>query len=96
MSEGHVEMLNVERKSRICTFEIQYKVFSCSTKDNLMENLTASCNAGCHCSKNQYNPVCGSDNVLYFSSCYAGCTGMKMDDGVEVCLASLLVLVVSI
>ncbi len=35
-----------------------------------------ACNANCSCtaSKADYRPVCGSDNVTYFSACYAGCT----------------------
>ncbi|XP_033640416.1 solute carrier organic anion transporter family member 4A1-like [Asterias rubens] len=35
-------------------------------------NLTAECNDGCVCDTS-YNPVCGSNNVMYYSSCHAGC-----------------------
>ncbi|XP_041479801.1 solute carrier organic anion transporter family member 4A1-like [Lytechinus variegatus] len=43
-------------------------------------NLTAACNADCHCSNN-YDPVCGSDDVLYYSPCHAGCLNMiEVDD----------------
>ncbi|XP_004716133.1 solute carrier organic anion transporter family member 4A1 [Echinops telfairi] len=35
--------------------------------------LTAPCNAACACHPEHYNPVCGSDGVLYYSPCYAGC-----------------------
>ncbi|XP_071941616.1 solute carrier organic anion transporter family member 5A1-like [Antedon mediterranea] len=37
------------------------------------DNYTAQCNADCYCSESYYKPVCGSDNVTYFSACYAGC-----------------------
>ncbi|XP_048097714.1 solute carrier organic anion transporter family member 4A1 isoform X2 [Alosa alosa] len=36
-------------------------------------NLTVSCNAGCHCVTELYNPVCGADGVMYYSPCHAGC-----------------------
>uniref|UniRef100_G1RFQ6 Solute carrier organic anion transporter family member n=1 Tax=Nomascus leucogenys TaxID=61853 RepID=G1RFQ6_NOMLE len=36
-------------------------------------NLTASCNAACGCQPERYSPVCGSDGLVYFSLCHAGC-----------------------
>ncbi|XP_063278855.1 solute carrier organic anion transporter family member 4C1 [Prinia subflava] len=36
-------------------------------------NLTALCNANCKCLRSMYYPVCGSDEVQYFSPCFAGC-----------------------
>ncbi|NXD85615.1 SO4C1 protein, partial [Halcyon senegalensis] len=36
-------------------------------------NLGAPCNANCRCLRSMYYPVCGRDEVQYFSPCYAGC-----------------------
>ena len=38
-------------------------------------NLKSACNSNCGCSTASYEPVCGSNNIQYFSSCYAGCSG---------------------
>ncbi|XP_053572040.1 solute carrier organic anion transporter family member 4A1 [Bombina bombina] len=44
-------------------------------------NLSASCNADCRCLEEIFNPVCGADNVMYYSACYAGCSHMYIDLG---------------
>ncbi|XP_076361815.1 organic anion transporting polypeptide 26F isoform X2 [Tachypleus tridentatus] len=36
-------------------------------------SFKADCNAHCDCPTERYNPVCGTDNVIYFSPCFAGC-----------------------
>ncbi|NXM74303.1 SO4A1 protein, partial [Serilophus lunatus] len=36
-------------------------------------NLTAACNAECGCLRETYSPVCGSDDIMYYSPCHAGC-----------------------
>lgn len=36
-------------------------------------NLTAACNAQCGCLQEAYSPVCGTDGVMYYSPCHAGC-----------------------
>ncbi|XP_010005530.1 PREDICTED: solute carrier organic anion transporter family member 4C1-like [Chaetura pelagica] len=38
-----------------------------------LHNLTAPCNADCRCLRSVYYPVCGRDEVEYFSPCFAGC-----------------------
>lgn len=43
-------------------------------------NMDASCNVGCGCTMEDYNPVCGRDNVMYYSPCYAGCSTSFADD----------------
>ncbi|XP_008155330.2 solute carrier organic anion transporter family member 4A1 isoform X2 [Eptesicus fuscus] len=35
--------------------------------------LTAACNAACGCGPGHYSPVCGSDGLMYYSPCHAGC-----------------------
>lgn len=44
---------------------------------SLEGNLTVSCNAGCHCAKELYNPVCGADGIMYYSPCHAGCSSIN-------------------
>uniref|UniRef100_A0A8D2LIS1 Kazal-like domain-containing protein n=1 Tax=Varanus komodoensis TaxID=61221 RepID=A0A8D2LIS1_VARKO len=41
-----------------------------------LSNLTAPCNAHCRCMRSEFLPVCGADEVQYFSPCYAGCTSV--------------------
>ncbi|NXF10219.1 SO4C1 protein, partial [Smithornis capensis] len=45
-----------------------------------LRNLTAPCNANCHCLRSMYYPVCGRDEVQYFSPCFAGCTAYLLND----------------
>lgn len=35
---------------------------------------TDQCQDPCQCLYSGFTPVCGSDNIVYFSSCHAGCT----------------------
>lgn len=41
----------------------------------------SQCNSRCHCGSNEYDPVCGEDQISYFSPCHAGCTVRLMDEG---------------
>ncbi|XP_072018416.1 solute carrier organic anion transporter family member 4A1-like [Amphiura filiformis] len=44
-------------------------------------NLTAPCNSNCKC-EDSFDTVCGSDGVMYYSSCHAGClTETEDEDG---------------
>ncbi|XP_030049280.1 solute carrier organic anion transporter family member 4C1 [Microcaecilia unicolor] len=42
--------------------------------------LTAPCNENCSCLRSSYSPVCGADNIQYFSPCYAGCTSYTTEN----------------
>ena len=37
-------------------------------------DLLSPCNTGCQCDTQQFEPVCGSDSVMYFTPCHAGCS----------------------
>lgn len=37
-------------------------------------SLDNDCNRKCGCNGRQYDPICGSDGVMYYSPCHAGCT----------------------
>ncbi|CAN7990711.1 unnamed protein product, partial [Ixodes hexagonus] len=44
-----------------------------STQKGIQSSLKMKCNENCSCSEMLYSPICGADNVTYFSPCYAGC-----------------------
>ncbi|XP_021054866.1 solute carrier organic anion transporter family member 6A1-like isoform X2 [Mus pahari] len=44
----------------------------------IIGNLTAPCNVPCGCTTSAYNPICGRDEIQYFSPCFAGCRATKM------------------
>ena len=37
----------------------------------------SQCNVNCTCGGEAYNPVCGSDGLMYVSPCYAGCEEVR-------------------
>ncbi|XP_068606659.1 solute carrier organic anion transporter family member 4A1 [Brachionichthys hirsutus] len=51
-----------------------------NNSSSLEVNLTADCNAGCNCVRELYNPVCGTDGIMYYSPCHAGCTARNTTD----------------
>lgn len=56
-------------------------------------NLTAACNAECGCLQETYSPICGSDGIMYYSPCHAGCKKVSenLRNGKKVCLKALCV-----
>ncbi|NXI70243.1 SO4C1 protein, partial [Anseranas semipalmata] len=46
----------------------------------MLHNLTAPCNANCRCLRYMYYPVCGRDEVQYFSPCFAGCASSLINN----------------
>ena len=37
-------------------------------------DLDSTCNSGCQCDTQKFEPVCGSDSIMYFTPCHAGCS----------------------
>ncbi|XP_063164109.1 solute carrier organic anion transporter family member 1C1-like isoform X2 [Candoia aspera] len=37
------------------------------------QTLFSECNAGCACSKYEWDPICGENGITYISACLAGC-----------------------
>ncbi|XP_067885866.1 solute carrier organic anion transporter family member 4C1-like isoform X2 [Heterodontus francisci] len=46
--------------------------------------LLAPCNDECRCTRSYFSPVCGVDNVQYFSACYAGCSNASVTGNTKV------------
>uniref|UniRef100_UPI00358F6865 solute carrier organic anion transporter family member 4A1-like n=1 Tax=Myxine glutinosa TaxID=7769 RepID=UPI00358F6865 len=40
---------------------------------SFVDPLVSSCNTNCSCTHSTYNPVCGTDQITYYSPCHAGC-----------------------
>ncbi|XP_018017795.1 solute carrier organic anion transporter family member 4A1 [Hyalella azteca] len=56
--------------------------------------MESSCNLDCGCTDVAFSPVCGANNVIYYSPCHAGCTHASTGDQKQMfsecrCLAEL-------
>uniref|UniRef100_A0A8D0C2Z1 Solute carrier organic anion transporter family member n=1 Tax=Salvator merianae TaxID=96440 RepID=A0A8D0C2Z1_SALMN len=49
-----------------------------------LSNFTAPCNAHCRCLRSEYFPVCGTDEIQYFSPCFAGCSSVAVINGSKI------------
>ena len=47
------------------------------------DSLADTCNAGCSCTTEFYDPVCDEQGTKYFSSCHAGCAEISEDGKVS-------------
>lgn len=83
--------LSVSGASKLCTTAILLCMFSatpllligCPTQKVAgvfpHSSDALSCSTSCHCPREAFNPVCGSDGVEFRSPCHAGCIGMQTD-----------------
>ena len=47
-------------------------------------NLVADCNRHCNCGEASYRPICGVNEVSYFSPCHAGCSGSHYENNTKI------------
>lgn len=69
----HVKLCNTHTHLSIC-------LWSFSERNG--QQLVDTCNAVCNCSPDEYLPVCGSDGVMYYSACFAGCSDIIREDSI--------------
>ena len=61
-----------------------YTLYYRSIEDSDQDNLFSACNSHCACEFEYFSPVCGDNNVQYFTACAAGCTNVTEEDGTKV------------
>ncbi|XP_071854105.1 solute carrier organic anion transporter family member 4A1-like isoform X2 [Apostichopus japonicus] len=49
---------------------------------DVVMNITDSCNKHCQCI-DSFAPVCGSNDVMYYSACHAGCSSFEIVNGTK-------------
>lgn len=69
----HMKLCNTHTHLSIC-------LWSFSERNG--QQLVDTCNAVCNCSPDEYLPVCGSDGVMYYSACFAGCSDIIREDSI--------------
>jgi len=53
------------------------KLISSPSSSLSTSSLSLSCNIECSCSDSTFDPVCGSDGLMYISPCQAGCSSSQ-------------------
>uniref|UniRef100_A0A1E1X5A7 Solute carrier organic anion transporter family member n=1 Tax=Amblyomma aureolatum TaxID=187763 RepID=A0A1E1X5A7_9ACAR len=43
-----------------------------------IDRFLSDCNNQCHCQMEDFDPICGTDHVMYYSACFAGCQEMHL------------------
>ena len=57
-------------------------LFCHSSSSSALGNLTSSCNAACNCDVKYFSPVCSeTDQLTFYSPCYAGCSADNVVGG---------------
>lgn len=51
-------------------------------EDYTLLNITHQCNMNCNC-QDAFAPVCGSNDIMYYSSCHAGCSSLEMSNNTQ-------------
>ena len=46
---------------------------SYADQNSTLISIDSNCYSNCFCSGHQYDPVCGLNNQMFYSACYAGC-----------------------
>ncbi|XP_072020334.1 solute carrier organic anion transporter family member 4C1-like [Amphiura filiformis] len=64
-------------EQRVAGVNVQYPS---NVTYNEFPSLDASCNTACNCSTDEFLPVCGSNGIVFFSSCHAGCTNYTNEE----------------
>lgn len=49
-----------------------------------IQGLDADCNKNCGCTTSAFEPICDSNQTVYFSPCHAGCTNVTFVNGEKV------------
>lgn len=62
---------------------VNYKLSESNVTDGIQRFL-ADCNNQCHCQMEEYDPICGTDNVMYYSPCFAGCQKVHHHESTKV------------
>jgi len=75
-------------QSCVCVF-LDHGISDSSLCNCCRNGNDTSCGSDCSCEREWFEPVCGVDDLTYFSPCYAGCQNSL---GVTVSYLGLLLL----